>query len=131
MMLNDLGVGARKRVRDPLPKHSGDSLYNHVLMDRATIANPTVRVYTNDPNAVFREKDTKPHVIEVVNAKVLAFKPKRGRYTVFVKKVMHPGTRGTHSWQYANIQFRLRHNFAVPAMLRATFEDKPYRRMYS
>jgi hypothetical protein len=131
-MLNDLGRGARDRVRKPLTKHTGDSLYNSVKVQLATKANLTVKTYTQSATAVLRELDTKAHVIKPKKAGgVLAFIPKRGRNVVFAKLVHHPGTKGTHSWQYANLQFKMRIPFAVKQMFDQTFQLKPYTKRYS
>lgn len=130
--LNDLGRGARDRVRQPLTKRKGDSLYNSVKVDLASAANLLVKTYTQKATAVFRELDTKAHIIEPKKAGgVLAFIPKRGRNVVFAKLVHHPGTKGTHSWQYANMQFKMRVPFAIKQMLDQTFQLKPYTKRYS
>lgn len=131
-MLNDLGRGARDRVRQPLTKRTGDSLYNSVKVEIATKSMLIVKTYTQKASAVFRELDTKAHVIKPKKAGgVLVFIPKRGRNVVFAKLVNHPGTKGTHSWQYANLQFKMRIPFAMKQMLSETFQLKPYTKRYS
>jgi len=49
------------------------------------------RLSNNSDHAAYVEFGTKPHIIEPVNAKVLAFKV-NGKM-VFTKKVNHPGTQ--------------------------------------
>lgn len=127
--LNDIGESARSRVRVGIPRHGGDSLYNSVKLDRAGISNPVFNVHTESPIAIFREVDTKPHVILPVNRKALRFKV--GRTLVFATKVNHPGTTGLHNWQYANQQVRQRLPWAMQAAIEATLNLQPYAKRYS
>jgi hypothetical protein len=116
-------------VRQGIPRHGGDSLYNSIKLDRATIGNPSFNVHSESPIAIFREKDTKPHVIAAVNKKALAFTV--GRTLVFAKKVNHPGTKGLHSWQHANQQLRLRLPWAIKSAIEASLNMQPYAKRYS
>src|SRR6185503_17285440 len=127
---NDLGEAARARVRVGIPKHGGDSLYNSIKLDRATISTgPTINVHTESPIAIFREVDTKAHVIAAVNKKALAFKI--GRTLVFAKRVNHPGTKGLHNWQYADQQLRMRLPYAIHDAVEAALRMQPYAKRYS
>lgn len=128
--MNDLGEAARTRIRVGIPRHGGDSLYNSIKLDRASLTNGAVfNVHTESPIAVFRELDTKPHVIVPANKKALRFTV--GRTTVFATKVNHPGTRGLHNWQYTNQQVRLRLPWAIQAAVDATLNLQPYAKRYS
>ena len=128
--MNDLGVGGRARVRVGIPQHGGDSYWNSIKLDRATFSTGAViNLHTESPIAIFREVDTKPHVIVPVNKKALRFT--MGRTIVFARKVNHPGTKGLHNWQYANQQLRLRLPFAVHDAVEAALKMQPYAKRYS
>jgi len=86
---------------------------------------------TESEIAIFREVNTRAHVIEPKNAKVLALKPKSGRTVLFVKRVNHPGTTGLHNWQYGDQMFRMRLDYAIPAALQAAMDLQDYVKRYS
>jgi HK97 gp10 family phage protein len=64
----------------------------HVLQD-ATPDNLEVIIEASASYAAAVEKGTRPHLIEPVNAKVLAFKMQGVPETVFATHVHHPGTQ--------------------------------------
>lgn len=140
LMLNDVGMSVRARVRQPITRHPGaDSLYNQITLDRSTQGSLLVRVATTKKEAIFREVDTKAHIILPRNARVLYFKPKGSRrstrggapYGVFAMIVHHPGTRGTHSWQYGALAMQQRLKWGMKYAMDATFQGTRYSKRYS
>ena len=128
--MNDLGDSARARVRLGIPHHAGNSYWNSIKLDRATISTgATFNLHTESPIAIFREVNTKPHVIYPKNKKALKFTV-RGE-DIFAKQVNHPGTKGLHNWQYADQQVRQRLPFALQAAVDAALNMQPYAKRYS
>lgn len=61
------------------------------------------RIETDDPELVFAEEGTKPHIIRARNGRVLRFPGTNGfsGKTIHVALVHHPGTRGKHTLRNA------------------------------
>jgi hypothetical protein len=130
LALNDVGKSVHGRVRQPIKRHPGEeSLYNSIRLDRATVNDQQVRIHTSSPIAVFRELDTKPHLILPRNKPMLAFN-RRGRL-IYAKRVKHPGTRGTHSWQHGSTAMRARLHWAYKYAAEGALTLKIYTKRYS
>ena len=128
--LNDAGKATHTRVREPIKRHPGaDSLYNSIKLNRANPSMPEVMISTSSPKAVFREVDTRAHIIEPRSKKALAFK-RRGKM-IIVKRVHHPGTKGTHSWQHGSSKMRMILPRVIEAAGAASLEMKTYTKRYS
>jgi hypothetical protein len=130
--LNDVGKSVQNRVRQPIKRNPGDkSLHNSIQLDRAQLRNQVVNVHTESPKAVFRELDMPAHEIKPKTKKVLVFKPKRARNLVFAKKVNHPGSKGTHSWQHGSTAMRMRLPWAMKYATEAALRGERYQKRYS
>jgi hypothetical protein len=109
IVINAVGEGTLDLIKGSLrrgPRLPGDTSRPHLIdtfkLDRARPSNLMARVSTDSEKAVFRDLNTRPHVIVPKNAKVLRFFPRGSSVPVFRKYVSHPGTQGNFFWRRAN-----------------------------
>lgn len=125
---SDIRNAIKKGKRQPGTSTERPHLRETIQLSRATPSMLYARVHTESPIMVFREKDTRAHIIEARDAKALRF-VRRGK-VVFAKRVNHPGTRGLHIWQKTDTAVRERLYRAIDRAIDSAFQGMRYVRRY-